>query len=69
MKGASAASKELNKEEFKLDKEELESFLLNYSGKLIKGTVDYVGDIYQTAEHYWLVLFHLLRENPLRVPD
>ena len=47
LKGASAASKELNKEEFKLDKEELESFLLNYSGKLIKGTVDYVEEVKQ----------------------
>ena len=47
LKGASAASKELNKEEFKSDKEELESFLLNYSGKLIKGTVDYVEEVKQ----------------------
>ena len=36
---------------------------------VINSTVDYVGDIYQAAEHYWLVLFDLLRENPLRVPD
>ena len=47
LKGASAASKELNKDEFNLDKEELESFLLNYSGKLIKGTVDYVEEVKQ----------------------
>ena len=47
LKGASSASKELNKEEFNLDKEELESFLLNYSGKLIKGTVDYVEEVKQ----------------------
>ena len=27
---------------------------------VINSTVDYVGDIYQTAEHYWLVLFDVL---------
>jgi hypothetical protein len=32
---------------FNLDKEELEKFLLNYSGKLIKGTVDYVEEVKQ----------------------
>ena len=47
LKGSSAAAKELKKDEFNLDKEELESFLLNYSGKLIKGTVDYVEEVKQ----------------------
>jgi len=32
---------------FKLDKEDLENFLLQYSGKLIKGSVDYVEDVKQ----------------------
>ena len=39
--------KELENDEFNLDKEELEKFLLNYSGKLIKGTVDYVEEVKQ----------------------
>jgi hypothetical protein len=47
LKGTAAVSKELKKEEFNLDKEELENFLLNYSGKLIKGTVDYVEEVKQ----------------------
>ena len=47
LKGASVARKELEKDEFNLDKEELEKFLLNYSGKLIKGTVDYVEEVKQ----------------------
>ncbi len=47
LKGVNAASKEIQKDEFKLDKEELEKFLLNYSGKLIKGTVDYVEEVKQ----------------------
>ena len=47
LKGSAAVSKELKKEEFNLDKEELENFLLNYSGKLIKGTVDYVEEVKQ----------------------
>jgi len=47
LKGASVACKELEKDEFNLDKEELEKFLLNYSGKLIKGTVDYVEEVKQ----------------------
>jgi hypothetical protein len=47
LKGASVARKEIEKNEFNLDKEELEKFLLNYSGKLIKGTVDYVEDVKQ----------------------
>ena len=36
-----------NKEEFKLDKEGLEDFLLQNSGKLIKGSVDYVEEVKQ----------------------
>ena len=36
LKGASVVRKELENDEFNLDKEELEKFLLNYSGKLIK---------------------------------
>ena len=47
LKGTAAVSKELKKDEFNLDKEELENFLLNYSGKLIKGTVDYVEEVKQ----------------------
>jgi hypothetical protein len=47
LKGSAAVSKELKKEEFNLDKDELENFLLNYSGKLIKGTVDYVEEVKQ----------------------
>ena len=47
LKGATNASKELKKDEFNLNKEELEKFLLNYSGKLIKGTVDYVEEVKQ----------------------
>ena len=47
LKGASVARKDLEKDEFNLDKEELEKFLLNYSGKLIKGTVDYVEEVKQ----------------------
>ena len=34
-------------EDFKLDKENLENFLLQYSGRLIKGSVDYVEDVKQ----------------------
>lgn len=45
LKGVNKKSKELQKDEFKLDKEQLEDFLLNYSGKLIKGTVDYVEEV------------------------
>ncbi len=47
LKGASVNRKEIEKNEFNLDKEELEKFLLNYSGKLIKGTVDYVEEVKQ----------------------
>lgn len=47
LKGANVAQKEMQKNEFNLDKEELEKFLLNYSGKLIKGTVDYVEEVKQ----------------------
>ncbi len=47
LKGASVAQKEINKEEFSLEKENLEEFLLNYSGKLIKGSVDFVEDVKQ----------------------
>lgn len=35
------------KEEFKLSKDELEDFLLQHSGKLIKGSVDFVDDVKQ----------------------
>lgn len=35
------------KEEFSLTKEKLEEFLLNNSGKLIKGSLDYIEDIGQ----------------------
>ena len=36
-----------NKDDFKLDKEGLEDFLLQNSGKLIKGSVDYVEEVKQ----------------------
>lgn len=36
-----------SKEEFKLDRESLEDFLLQHSGKLIKGSVDYVDEVKQ----------------------
>tara|TARA_R110002050_G_scaffold98778_2_gene205073 strand:+ start:162 stop:617 length:456 start_codon:yes stop_codon:yes gene_type:complete len=36
-----------SREEFKLDKEGLEDFLLQHSGKLIKGSVDYVDEVKQ----------------------
>ena len=47
MKGANLASKEIEKNEFNLDKDKLEDFLLKYSGKLIKDSVDYVEDVKQ----------------------
>ena len=47
LKGASVAQKEVEKNEFNLDKENLEEFLLNYSGKLIKGSVEFVEDVKQ----------------------
>jgi len=37
----------IKQDDFKLDKEDLENFLLQYSGKLIKGSVDYVEDVKQ----------------------
>lgn len=40
-------SKNIEKEDFKLSKEELEEFLLNNSGKLIKSSVDFVDDVKQ----------------------
>ena len=47
LKGASVAQKEVEKNEFNLNKENLEEFLLNYSGKLIKGSVEFVEDVKQ----------------------
>ena len=47
LKGVNAAQKEIDKQEINLDKEKLEDFLLQYSGKLIKGSVDYVEDVKQ----------------------
>jgi len=47
LKGVNAAKKEIDKQEINLDKEKLEDFLLQYSGKLIKGSVDYVEDVKQ----------------------
>tara|TARA_E500000318_G_scaffold108755_2_gene120282 strand:- start:13203 stop:13664 length:462 start_codon:yes stop_codon:yes gene_type:complete len=47
LKGASVSQKEVEKNEFNLDKEHLEEFLLNYSGKLIKGSVEFVEDVKQ----------------------
>tara|TARA_R110002126_G_scaffold27390_3_gene92021 strand:- start:8938 stop:9396 length:459 start_codon:yes stop_codon:yes gene_type:complete len=47
LKGVNVAQKELENQDFNLDKEKLEDFLLQYSGKLIKGSVDYVEDVKQ----------------------
>ena len=47
LKGANLASKEVEKNEFNLDKDKLEDFLLKYSGKLIKDSVDYVEEVKQ----------------------
>jgi hypothetical protein len=47
LKGVNVAKKELEKQDFNLDKEKLEDFLLQYSGKLIKDSVDYVEDVKQ----------------------
>ena len=47
LKNNTAVSRELQKDDFYLNKEDLENFLLNYSGKLIKGTVDYVEEVKQ----------------------
>ena len=47
LKNNTAVSRELQKDDFNLNKEDLENFLLNYSGKLIKGTVDYVEEVKQ----------------------
>ena len=47
LKGVNVAKKTLEKEETFIEKEKLEDFLLQYSGKLIKGSVDYVEDVKQ----------------------
>tara|TARA_A100000172_G_scaffold3619_1_gene2213 strand:- start:30716 stop:31165 length:450 start_codon:yes stop_codon:yes gene_type:complete len=47
LKGTNLAAKEVEKNEFNLDKDKLEDFLLKYSGKLIKDSVDYVEDVKQ----------------------
>ena len=47
LKGVNVAQKEVEKQDFNLDREKLEDFLLQYSGKLIKGSVDYVEDVKQ----------------------
>ena len=47
LKGANLAAKEVEKNEFNLDKDKLEDFLLKYSGKLIKDSVDYVEEVKQ----------------------
>ena len=47
LKGANLAAKEVEKNDFDLDKNKLEDFLLKYSGKLIKDSVDYVEDVKQ----------------------
>lgn len=47
LKGVSVAKKDIDNEENQIDKENLEDFLLQYSGKLIKGSVDYVDDVKQ----------------------
>ena len=48
LKGANLAAKEVEKNEFNLDKDKLEDFLLKYSGKLIKDSVDYVEEVKQS---------------------
>lgn len=40
-------SRDIQKDEFKLDKENLEDFLLQNSGKLIKSSVDFVDEVKQ----------------------
>ena len=47
LKGANLAAKEVEKNEFNLDNDLLEDFLLKYSGKLIKDSVDYVEEVKQ----------------------
>ena len=47
LKGVGNVKKTLEKDEFNLDKEDLEEVLLQYSGKLIKGSVEYVEDVKQ----------------------
>lgn len=47
LKVSSKYNKGNRKNEFKLDKENLEEFLLDYSGKLIKDSVEYVEDVKQ----------------------
>jgi hypothetical protein len=39
--------KQVQKNELNLDREHLEEFLLKYSGKLVKGSVDYVDEVKQ----------------------
>jgi len=39
--------KQVQKNELNLDRENLEEFLLKYSGKLVKGSVDYVDEVKQ----------------------
>ena len=48
LQSSTQVARDMNKQDdFKLDKEDLENFLLQYSGKLVKGSVDYVEDVKQ----------------------
>ena len=48
LQSSNQVAKDVEKQDdFKLEKEDLENFLLQYSGKLIKGSVDYVEDVKQ----------------------
>jgi|TARA_X000001316_G_C921217_1_gene35542 poly-D-alanine transfer protein DltD len=47
LKGTTKVKRDLEESNLNLSKENLEDFLLQYSGKLIKGSVDYVEDVKQ----------------------
>jgi hypothetical protein len=48
LQSSTQVARDMNKQDdFKLNKEDLEDFLLQYSGKLVKGSVDYVEDVKQ----------------------
>ena len=47
LKGSTKVNKQIQEGELNLSNDNLEEFLLQYSGKLIKGSVDYVEDVKQ----------------------
>lgn len=48
LQSSTSINKDMSKQDdFKLEASDLENFLLQYSGKLIKGSVDYVEDVKQ----------------------